>query len=809
MGFYSRFDALAAARLRLSLLARGLRREAPLLPYALAAIAGAALSRLPLSPLSSRPLIGVLLLALIAAFAVPRRVFLLLCGAALCFGWWRAAPAAPAGSFHDDEPGEYEVRMTGPVESGERRWRFSARLLARPDASNPSVEFPATAITVFGFGVPPDWADGSRIALTGTLRSAPSLRNFGVSPAAVQPVLTVKSVRLGRVIAPPMTGVPGLLRVQLAAALRALPLDETLAAAARGMLLGERGTIPPAIRGLHQRLSTFHLFVVSGLQFALAVLMAGAFVRLLGFSPRMADLAQLAFLLLYFSLLPGEVAVRRAACFGVLTLIARLCGRERPALNGWALALMGEIAVSPATLFGLGFQLSYLASLALILRAASATPAATPRGWRALAARAGRIFTMPLRVAAWLLPVQAALGPVPLLGPLANGWTLLCAQPLLFSLWFATLAQACGLARIARGIAPLANLSWRLLHAGLWKLDAPDWRVASGAWPLAASLVYIASLAFCQRSGRGRLFFAVAAAGLATAFWLPPAAKLPVRPVFEMLDAGQGDALLLGDGRDLLLMDGGRPAAGAAVVAALRARGIFRLRCAASHQDSDHAGGLPAVLNALHCTELLIPAGARRDPGFAPLLALARARGVPVRALAAGMRIPFGENSSGSVQRGRLDRASEDTGGALQILWPPPGAAESPNDRALVALWENRDFRLLLTGDIEARAENSLLAAGVPHAALLKVAHHGSKSSTGADFLDAVQPRLALISVGANNSYGHPSAAVLERLDPAALFRTDQNGGLRVTRRGDFLKVETAAGPTRWLSLAPPPALLE
>src|SRR6185369_13485368 len=99
------------------------------------------------------------------------------------------------------------------------------------------------------------------------------------------------------------------------------------------------------------------------------------------------------------------------------------------------------------------------------------------------------------------------------------------------------------------------------------------------------------------------------------------------------------DALLLASGGDALLLDGGRPMAGAAVVAALRARGILRLRCAASHQDSDHAGGLSAVLNALHCTELWLPAGGRRDPGFAPLLALARARGVPVRALAAGARI--------------------------------------------------------------------------------------------------------------------------------------------------------------------------
>lgn len=800
MGVYFYVEAFAAARLRLSLLARGLRREAPLLPFALFALAGAGLARVLLAPIPIALFACALLLGVLARFNSLRGSRGLLLCAVFCGGGWRAAPAAPPGVFSDDEPGEYALRMTSPVESDARRWRFSARILARPGAMKTGTDFPAAPLTVMGFGEAPTWADGSVIALTGTLRSSEPLRNFGVASPAPNPILSVKSVRLGRLVSPPVMSAPGFLRARLAAALRALPLDETLAAAARGMLLGERGTIPPAIRGLHQRLSTFHLFVVSGLQFALAVLMAGALARLLGFPPRLADLAQLAFLLLYFALLPAEVAVRRAACFGALTLIARLCGRERPALNGWALALMAEIAVSPATLFGMGFQLSYLASLALILRPSSSTPAlAMARRWRAQSLRLAKIFTMPLRVAAWLLPVQAALGPVPLLGPLANGWTLLCAQPLLFALWFATALRVLGFSAAARVFTAVANISWRLLNAGLWKLDAPDWRVASGAWPLAASLAYILMLALCQRSGRSRFFYGVAAAGLAAAFFLspgalspgalPPVAKLPARPVFEMLDAGQGDALLLAEGRNYLLLDGGRPAAGATVVAALRARGIFRIRCAASHQDSDHAGGLPAVMNALHCTELLLPAGARRDPGFAPLLALARARGIPVRSLAAGAQLSLGTENG--------------AGGVLKILWPPRGATGSPNDRALVAQWENRDFRLLLTGDIEADAENSLVEAGIPRTELLKVAHHGSKSSSGADFLGAAAPRVALISVGANNSYGHPSAAVLRRLDPAALFRTDQNGGLRITRHGDFLRIETANGPVRWLMLRP------
>jgi len=247
--------------------------------------------------------------------------------------------------------------------------------------------------------------------------------------------------------------------------------------------------------------------------------------------------------------------------------------------------------------------------------------------------------------------------------------------------------------------------------------------------------------------------------------------------LFEVINVGQGDSLLLitPEGKTLLV-DGGGFGGGArqapqefdigeeVVSEALWSRGIRRLDVVAlSHAHSDHMGGLPAVLRNFHPNELWVG----NNPRFAAYNALldeAAALDVRVRVLRAGELL-----SLGSAQ--------------ISVLAPlggyQPGAEPSNNDSVVLRAAYGATS-VLLEGDAEAPIEEAMLGEQGLASTLLKVAHHGSITSTRPEFLARVAPRWAVISCGLHNRYGHPRDEVLEELQAAGVrtFRTDLNGGL-------------------------------
>jgi competence protein ComEC len=203
------------------------------------------------------------------------------------------------------------------------------------------------------------------------------------------------------------------------------------------------------------------------------------------------------------------------------------------------------------------------------------------------------------------------------------------------------------------------------------------------------------------------------------------------------------------------------------VVPALAALGVRRLEfVAVSHADLDHRGGVPAVLAAIPVAELWLPHAALGDAALAELLAQARARGVRVR-----------ERGAGDAQL----RA-----GALRVtsLWPPRAPRGlSDNDRSLVLRVEAAGLRALLLGDLEAAGEAALLASGADlRADVVKLAHHGSRSSSSGALLDALRPQLAIASAPAQGRFRWPHAEVQRRLAErrVALAWTGRDGALAV-----------------------------
>jgi competence protein ComEC len=437
------------------------------------------------------------------------------------------------------------------------------------------------------------------------------------------------------------------------------------------------------------------------------------------------------------------------------------------------------------------------------------------------------------------LVVQAALLPLlvvyfhrlPLAAPLLNVWTALllaagCASALLALAcdWLGAGPLAAGLARAteaaislaARGVDPFAG-------RGVASLRVPEYTGAASAVyalyfaPLVALTVALLrwrplaapadaseeEKRTSEKRGRAAVAAAVALSALGAIIVLHPlsAGRADGRLRVDFLDVGQGDAALvtMPDGTTLLVDGGGRAEFGAraagedseefepdargvgdrVVSEFLWHRGLARINFViATHADADHVGGLADVLRNFRVDAALVGRAPVADQGFARFAAAAEKARVPVYLIARGDSLDFG-------------------GAIVEVLWPPASddpRAASGNDDSVVMRVRLGRRTLLLTGDIEARAESALAAAGDPLACdVLKVAHHGSRTSSTEKFLAAARPSLAVVPVGLDSPHGHPHPETLARLRAAGarVITTGEAGTVTVITDGADLFVET------------------
>lgn len=389
------------------------------------------------------------------------------------------------------------------------------------------------------------------------------------------------------------------------------------------------------------------------------------------------------------------------------------------------MTIAATLATAPLIAFHFG-ELSTTTLVANLL----ALPAVAPAMWLGmLAAAAGQLPGFPLEALNWLGALLLAY-----VAQVAS-W---CGDP-----DWAQLEVKLDKAGLVAAYAALV-----LIAAVIWRLPAAR-RVAAvrGAVAVPVALVAVALLLGGKRS----------------------TAAPPDGLRVEVLDVGQGDAILLRAGSaPAVLVDGGP--SGDRLAEALAAAGLGRLGAAVvTHDQSDHAGGIEAVLGRVP-VERLVYAQARPS-----LLGTARRYGaIPTRALAGGV-----------LEAGAL---------RLEVLWPPrellAGAREgNPNQRALVLLARWRHFSMLLAADAEAEA----VPLDPGPIDVLKVAHHGSEDAGLAGLLERIQPRLSVISVGDDNPYGHPSPATLATLAAHGVrtLRTDRDGGVTLEIDRDSIEVTT------------------
>ena len=601
-------------------------------------------------------------------------------------------------------------------------------------------------------------------------------------------------------------------RGELSSALEdALPEPE--AALAQGILLGRRASLPDDLRQDLNATNTSHLVAVSGYNVTLvAGLFIGGLASLIGRRPA-AWLALLA-IIGYAALVGGQPSVQRAAIMGGMYVVAIALGRQSGALQGLALAGAGMTAFDPLLMKDISFQLSFASTLGLVLFA----PALRARLEAVLArGSSDRELAGPLRGVIELLAVTVAAIAFTLPITAVNFHRIsLIAMPanLLTVPAFPLIMIASGLTAVGGMIAApigtfLGWITWfpvaYLVHVVRLLADLPFAAASVDGLTTGHALAYYAALAgvvwlTARRPAKLTLPQAPAWASDLLASFARPLAALPTlgiaivlalasvlvwmlilglpgdRLSVTFLDVGQGDAILIrSPAGHNILVDGGPN--GEAITTALGRHLPFWDRhlhlLVLTHPDQDHLAGLVTVLERYDVDQVLAPALADDSPAVRAWQEAIAERDIPQREAFAGQWIDLG-------------------GGArLSVVYPPPEApAGNEDDSSLVLKVSQGKAAFLLTGDIGPEDEASLVSNHADlRAPVLKVAHHGSRASTSADFLAAVEPLTAVISVGEDNAYGLPAPETLDRLAPRPVFRTDRHGDVEMSTDGEKLWV--------------------
>jgi competence protein ComEC len=590
-----------------------------------------------------------------------------------------------------------------------------------------------------------------------------------------------------------------------------LRLPTAEAALVAALVVGERGGVGPEEEARFRAAGVTHLLSVSGLHLAFAAGLLFAAVRALlrRLVPllavrrprdRWAALLSLPIVAAYAILTGAEVATVRAALVVGHAFVGLLCTQRVRAGDALAFAALAILVARPASLLDPSFQLSFVAAWATM---ASAWRPARRTGLAWLAGRAGQVLSASLAATVATAPITAAhfsqIAPVGAISNLvAIPLTEAAIVPLgivgaLADLFWPTLGGI--LLSLAGALAALLRALVAALAAvaPVWIVPAPSTLLLGSC---ALALLWVARSPGLKRVACASAFVAVVVAAEALWDWGHPRLELTV------LDVGQGDAIVLRlpDGRAILVDGGGggRADPGAQVVVpALLRLGVRRLALVVlSHGHPDHAGGLAEVLRRLPVDELWDNGRTSDEPSVRALRAVAAARG---------------------VQRGP-PRAQNFGGVLLDVLAAHGEVADDPlaseNDASLVLRirWAGRT--ILLTGDIEEEAERALVAEAPGPTDILKVPHHGSRTSSTAALLEALRPRWAIASLAAGNRYRfpHPDVVARYRAGGAALLRTDRDGAVQVRIFADGeMKVRCArpsgCGAEPTMSEGPAPAL--
>ncbi len=754
-------------------------------------------------PLGLGAAFGLLFAGRPGAAALAVLAALLLSGAALRYeGALSPGPAGGIATFNEGPVLTIAGTVVTEPEDRGRSQRFQVRVeRIRNPAS--TVSGGKVLVTVRPF---PRFRYGDRVTLTGKLRTPESFDTFdyrdflarqGVVSLADFPRIQREGGGGGSDVQRALWSV----RRPLATALeRALPEPE--AALAEGILLGIRSSIP---RGLTDDLNAAgisHIVAISGYNVTIVAGLAVAALRW-PLGRRRATAAAAVIVIAFVLFVGASPSVLRAGVMGIVMLGASLVGRPGSVMTAIAVSAALLTAISPRAIDDVAFQLSFAATAGLALLAEPLSSLFRALLRRALPEAAGRVLadsagvTLAANIA--VIPIiGSTFGRVSLMAVPAN----LVAAPLVPLILCTSALTAAGGAIFPAAASVLGSLALpplsALIAVGQGAAAIPGSVLSfSGAGAETAAALYAATAALAlllmrvrprsaetQRPRRLGLAFAAAAVAVVAAItWSDVLDGESGRLRVSLLDVGQGEAVLITTPSGYrVLVDGGPsgPAIDAALGHELPAGARRFDLVVLTHAQDDHVSGLVEVAERYHVRSALLSPREGQTAAYREFRATLDRHGAEVSLAFPGEWLDLGH------------------GVRLEVLGPLEWLLQEHddgNDSSVVLRLVYGSVSFLLTGDLGVKGETALLAEGGDlHATVLKVGHHGSAGSTSSDFVDAVRPSVAAISVGAENSFGHPSPSTLLRLAGLPIFRTDRNGTLRFETDGRRLWAGTERG---------------
>lgn len=578
-------------------------------------------------------------------------------------------------------------------------------------------------------------------------------------------------------------------------------LSPSHSALAAALLLGDRRGLSPQLAEDFTKTGLAHILSVSGLHTGFVLIIILFLARMMMVPIRGCAVVGIGALIAYTTLTGFQPPVVRAAIMGCFLMGAWGLGRTASTLAALAASALFTLVLDARNLVRVDWILSYLCIASIIILAPPLTAmfstndeeeeskksrlALTIRRYSRILIFGPLVTTLAISIG--LLPVQLALFqriswvafPANLLGAVISFFIVALTMFITLLGWIPFVGSliALALASLLTFFESFVSLMARLPGASL---NVPP-------MPLLLLTLYYTFLLYGPhlREGEGPKREASRRQKLHTMYRvLACTLVILIMPFFArafeggfldlyVLDVGQGDALVLRfpDGK-VGVVDGGLRHGGdrgrQTVAPFLRALGVSRIDFAvASHADADHIGGLVYLVENFTIGRFLQGQDASDSALFAELQKTIRDHRVPSRPIRAGDAI----EGLGPVE--------------VTVLNPTPD--EDNNDASVVLLVDFNEIEMLLTGDIETPAERRIIEGGrARDIEVLKVAHHGSRTSSSEAFLDAFTPEVALISAGRGNSYGHPSADVISRLNAhgITIARTDELGTLRVRTDG-------------------------
>jgi competence protein ComEC len=613
----------------------------------------------------------------------------------------------------------------------------------------------------------------------------------------------------------------------------------------QALLIGEDSKVEESWTDQYRLTGTYHALVISGMHLTALTAIIFLVLRLLPLGDMLPLVAATGCAWIYTLVTGWQTPLVRSAAGLSLFLAARYLYRRQRLLNVVAAVAVGFLVLDPIQLFEASFQLSFLCVIAisaLAIPVLERTSVPRLRGLPGLEDRDRDVYLDP-RTAAFRVELRLFGEALALWSRIPERWVLrVCSAFMRAVFYFYELAVVSASVQVGLAL-PMAVYFHRVSFSGLsanmavvpllslavpagflavftsWKWAAglaggllglsqkvvdwhagwePAWRIPDP--PLWLGVCLSAALILLGLSGRRRARWRCLA-GTGVAILLGVLLVHPFPPQvrageleFTAIDVGQGDAffLVFPDGKTMLLDAGGLPSYGGLPSALdtgedivspyLWTRSIKRLDVVAvSHLHQDHAGGIPAVLRNFRPREVWT-ASLGPSPELTRLTESARSCGGAVRRLSAGESFEF-------------------AGAQITVLAPVPGQAnrtKSPDGDSLVFSLRYGKRAVLMTGDMEPNTESQLASGGeFARADVLKVPHHGSRRSTGADMLAEVRPVVAVISVGYSNSYGHPHREVLGRLEAGrtTALRTDLLGLFSIRTDGVRLELDIGRLP--------------